>query len=196
VKDAGRVLIAVDAPLGWPRPMGNALARHRAGEPLEVAAHELFRRETDRFIRARIGKQSLDVGADRIARTAHSALKLLADVRRLTGLAIPMAWKSGFRDRVAAIEVYPSATLIAHGINGGGYKKDEKIEERRAIIAQLRRLIALPKDEAAMERSADSLDAAICVLAGLDFLRGEAHAPEDIELALHEGWIWVWAKRT
>src|SRR5262245_11443444 len=48
---SARTLIAFDAPLGWPQPLGKALAAHRAGEPLESLAHHLFRRATDRFVK-------------------------------------------------------------------------------------------------------------------------------------------------
>jgi hypothetical protein len=162
---------------------------------LTVSANDLFRRATDRFVKARLGKQSLDVGADRIARTAHAALKLLADVRQRAGLPIPMAWSPSYSERVAAIEVYPAATLIANGIPDTGYKKKDKIAERKAILGDLERILQLPDDRAAMELSADALDAAVCVLAGLDFLRGDAYKPEDPELAKHEGWIWVRTRR-
>ena len=145
-------------------------------------------------MKARLGKQSLDVGADRIARTAHSALKLLDEVRQKTGLPIPMAWEPNYTERVAAIEVYPAATLIAHGIPDTGYKKKEKVAERKVILGSLEHALQLPEDRAAMELSADALDAAVCVLAGFDFLHGEAYTPEDSELAKHEGWIWVRAR--
>src|SRR5688500_17232343 len=46
-----RALLAFDAPLGWPRPMGESLVAHQAGAFLSVEADELFRRETDRFVR-------------------------------------------------------------------------------------------------------------------------------------------------
>jgi predicted RNase H-like nuclease len=190
-----RALIAFDAPLGWPRPMGAALVAHSAGQPLAGDPNELFRRATDRFVKARVGKQSLDVGADRIARTAHSALKLLAAVRQKTRLPIPMAWEPRYSEQVAAIEVYPAATLMAHGIRDTGYKNKEKIAERKEIMGSLKRLVQLPKDKAEMEGSADALDAAVCVLAGYDFLRGEAYQPEKKELAVHEGWIWVRANQ-
>ncbi|MDA1054881.1 MAG: DUF429 domain-containing protein [Planctomycetota bacterium] len=186
-----RALIALDAPLGWPHLMGESLATHRAGEHLAKTANELFRRETDRFVKTQLGKQSLDVGADRIARTAHSALQLLADVRQRTGLPIPMAWESNYSERVAVIEVYPAATLRSHGIKDTGYKRKDQVAERKAIIGRLERLIQLPEDRAAMERSADALDAGVCVLAAFDFLRGSAQPPEDTELSRHEGWIWV-----
>ena len=42
-------------------------------------------------VRDRIGKQSLDVGADRIARTAHAALQLLHELRGRLGKPIPLA---------------------------------------------------------------------------------------------------------
>jgi hypothetical protein len=175
--------------------LGKALTAHKAGEPLSVPANDLFRRATDRFVKARLGKQSLDVGADRIARTAHAALKLLADVRRRAGLPIPLAWEPSYSERIAVIEVYPAATLIAHGIPDTGYKKKEKIAQRKAIMGGLERIVQLPEDRAVMDLSADALDAAVCVLAGLDFLGGEAYNPEDTELAKHEGWIWVRARQ-
>ena len=88
----GPVLLALDAPLGWPAPLSDRLAAHRAGGALDASAHALFRRETDRDVKARLGKQSLDVGADRIARTAHAALGLLAALRERLGVPLPLVW--------------------------------------------------------------------------------------------------------
>jgi Protein of unknown function (DUF429) len=79
-RPTARWLLALDAPLGWPADMGAALVQHRAGAPIDVQANMLFRRETDRYVARKLRKTPLDVGADRIARTAHAALKLLADV--------------------------------------------------------------------------------------------------------------------
>src|SRR5580704_2830026 len=45
-----RALVALDAPLGWPRPLGRGLAEHRAGSSFAETANELFRRETDRHV--------------------------------------------------------------------------------------------------------------------------------------------------
>jgi predicted RNase H-like nuclease len=109
----GRALLALDAPLGWPASLGKALADHQAGGPLPDPANTLFRRETDRFIWQQTGKLPLDVGADRIARTAHAALALLQELRHLTGLSIPLAWEPDFAADMAAIEVYPAGTLRA-----------------------------------------------------------------------------------
>src|SRR5262249_32957276 len=109
-------------------------------------------------------------------------------------LDIPLAWEPSKSERVAAIEVYPAATLIAHGIPIKGYKKKDNIAARQATIARLERLLLLPEDRARMEQSADALDAVVCVLAGHDFLREACFQPRDTELARHEGWIWVRTK--
>ena len=42
-----------------------------------------------------------------------------------------------------------------------------------------------------LEASPDTLDAAICVIAGADYLSGRAVGPRDEQLAFREGWIWA-----
>ena len=184
-------LLALDAPLGWPEPLGRLLATHQTGAGLYEAPDRPFRRVTAGFVRARVGKQSLDVGADRIARTAHAALSILRELRELTGEPIPLALEPGPPRCLSAIEVYPAATLIAHGLPSSGYKKASQADERRKILDGLASRIQLPKDTGPMEGNADALDAAVCVLAAQDFLTGETPGPEDIALAQREGWIWV-----
>ena len=184
------VLIAIDAPLGWPAPMGCALAVHRAGEPIVVKANDLFRRETDRFIKERIDKQSLDVGADRIARTAHTALRLLGEIGELINEEIGLAWGDLDPRSVSAIEVYPAATLTAHGFLATGYKDADATAARKEILVQLDQALELPPERTAMAGNADVLDAVVCLLAARDFLRGEAMRPTDAVTARKEGWIW------
>jgi predicted RNase H-like nuclease len=191
---AQHALIALDAPLGWPKALGAALHEHAAGDPMRVEPNQLFRRETDLFVKRQIGKQPLDVGADRIARTAQAALNLLDDIRELIGQAIPLAWKPGSASGVSAIEVYPAATLIAHDLQVRGYKRSDGQQARRELVRKLREHIGLPADVSLLEHSDDALDAAVCVLAGADFLRGEVYEPRDLELAKKEGWIWVQRK--
>jgi len=191
LSDAQEALIALDAPLGWPKALGTALYTHAAGDPIRVEPNRLFRRETDLFVKRKIGKQPLDVGADRIARTAQSALNLLDEIRELTGQAIPLAWKPGGLSGVSAIEVYPAATLITHDLQVRGYKRADGQQARRELVNKLRGHISLPADVSILENSDDALDAAVCVLAGADFLRGEVYEPRDLELAKKEGWIWV-----
>jgi uncharacterized protein DUF429 len=186
-----QALIAIDAPLGWPSALGGALSRHQAGGPLVDEAHQLFRRDTDRFIKARIGKQSLDVGADRIARTAFAALGLLSRLRQRLADDIPLAWTPSDLPRWSAIEVYPAATLRAHNISEKGYKDAEAIEPRLEILRRLRFHHDMGSAAPLLERSPDALDALVCTLAGMDFLSGIAMPPENLIVAQREGWIWA-----
>ena len=191
IRAAGeRHVLAMDAPLGWPAPLGAALVEHHAGEPLAPEADQLFRRETDRFVHNELGKVPLEVGADRIARTARAALELLAEVRELSGQPLPMAWEPGADSGV--LEVYPAATLISRGIKIGGYKAKTAAghEARAAVFERLQEAVVTSiKRELVMENG-DLLDALVCVLAGADFARGDGFPPEDRDRAEREGWIW------
>ena len=184
-------LLALDAPLGWPAGLGEYLQQHQAGASIRLDANSLFRRNTDRFVKQTTGKLPLDVGADRIARTAHAALGLLQDLRERSGQPIPLAWQPELSPGIQAIEVYPAGTLAAYGIDARGYKKREGRAQRRALLRFLDQRLSLPQDRALMEDNDDALDAALCVLAGLDFLRGRAMEPKDLQRARKEGWIWV-----
>ena len=184
-------LLAIDAPLGWPAPLARALRRHSAGDALAVAPNDMFRRETDRFIQRQIRKTPLDVGADRIARTAHAALRILGDLRKKTGAAVPLIWNPDPPTGFTAIEVYPAATLVAHGFRSSGYKKPKQVNKREEITSRLAGVLTLPADTSQMTRNADVLDAVVCLLAAKDFLDGRAMEPVDASLALQEGWIWT-----
>ena len=130
-----------------------------------------------------------DVGADRIARTAHAALQLLQELRAITRRPIPLAWVPRFKD-VAAIEVYPAATLTAYRIQASGYKRADQASARVEMIEALRDHLRLPADVSPMRERADVLDAAVCVLAAADFMNDRVVYPEDDVLAAQEGWIW------
>ena len=187
-------LIAIDAPLGWPRPLAISLTSHSAGASIGTSADDMFRRATDVFVKCATGKRPLDVGADRIARTALVALRLLDDLRTGLGAAIPLAWDPADVTEHAAIEVYPAATLMAHGIDVGrtGYKKSGQTVERRKILDALRKRMTIPEECCGdLSGNADLLDAAVCVLAARDFITGRAVPPPDRCLAEHEGWIWT-----
>lgn len=88
----GTCLLCIDAPLGWPEPMVTLLGQHLAGEKLHDDGNNFFRRETDRFIKRVYNKNPLDIGADRIARVALSALSALSIIHalRLTAGALPL----------------------------------------------------------------------------------------------------------
>ena len=115
LSDYKEALIAFDTPLGWPQKLGSCLTAHRAGFLVQAEANNLFRRMTDVAIKERLGKQPLEVGANLIARTAVAALAMLDQIRRSTGLKIPLAWAIHESERWRAIEVYPAATRIGHG---------------------------------------------------------------------------------
>ncbi len=186
----GPLLLALDAPLGWPAALGKTLIAHLAGAPVAEAANRLFRRETDRAVRRITGKQPLDVGAGWIARTAHWALAFLAELRQQSGLDIPLVWNREVVD-VGAIEVYPAATLIGHGVEITGYKNVKNVERREAVLAKLAQYFVIETFQEMLLTGPDVLDACLCVLAGLDFLRNDALPPGvHLETAKREGWIW------
>lgn len=186
-------LLAVDSPLGWPAPLAAALAGHRAGVPIPTGPDALFRRATDRFVREHAGKQPLEVGADRIARTAVAALRLLGEVADLLGGPIPLAWAPRRLAVVSAIETYPAAWLLSRGLPARAYKdaSAEALARREAILTAIRP--SLGTGEEALETlraSSHLLDACICLFCGVDFLCGRCSPPPDPELAAIEGWIW------
>lgn len=174
------VVIGLDAPLGWPRALGAELSKHQAGAHIGVDSNALFRRVTDGDIKRRLGKQPLDVGADRIARTAAAALRLIDALRMATGRRVPLAWSPRERERWTAIEVYPAATRIAHGAPAGG-----------GSIEGLAAALDCSGVMDAVRRSPDAADACVCALAVADFLAGRAVPPADEATARVEGWIWV-----
>ena len=184
-------ILAMDAPLGWPIKLGHQLSHHSAGERIDCEPNELFRRETDRVVKEKLGRQPLDVGADRIARTAHAALQLLGELGQVTGCPIPLAWHSDV-EGVSAIEVYPAATLTAYRIRSSGYKRKDQPEARAEIVEGLRSHLELPDDVSLVLSNADALDAAVCVLAGADYVSGRAVQPTDMAAAEKEGWIWFY----
>jgi predicted nuclease with RNAse H fold len=143
----------------------------------------MFSRLTDREIKNRLGKKPLEVGADRIARTALAALNLLEDIREATGRAIPLAWTQEEIKETKpwqAIEVYPAATRLAHGTDGKG-----------GSLEGLEDLIDCSAISEIEEQTPDAIDAIVCTLAAADFLLGRAVRPEDMQTAKIEGWIWA-----
>lgn len=186
-----KVILAIDAPLGWPEDLGNSLCHHLAGQALAVEPNLMFRRETDRFIKKTLGKQSLDVGADRIARTAYAALKILGELQLSIKNKIELAWNPEKLNQVSVIEVYPAATLQCYGIQSVGYKAKEQEVQREDILNGLIKAMDIRCDSQQMRQSADVLDSAVCLLAAKNFLNGDVYFPRNLEKAKKEGWIWV-----
>ena len=153
-------------------------------------SNTLCRWDTDRVVCDRIGKQSLDVGADRIARTAHAALQLLHQLRSRLGQPIPLAWFTPISG-MHAIEVYPAATLAAHGIDARGYKASSGGAHRERVLSELRQRLTVHASVPDIDRASDGLAAALCVLAAHDFLVGAGITPDSTMLHHTEGWVWV-----
>ena len=228
------VLIAINAPLGWPGKMIEALTKHEAGDGLPsldtdaddygsemafaLGDHEMehatrwrkernrfFRRETERIVReawwgrqaapGTFGPTGLDVGADKSARTAHAALRLLKAIRRNTGLEIPVITDcSGPITQTSAIEVYtgwprtPTQDAEATpGIDDQGQQQGEAVG------------VAVKKTP--HDRS--KLNASTAVHTAIAFLERGVGRPNDHDLDLaiakREGWIWFptkeWLRR-
>lgn len=202
VCDSEPALLALDAPLGWPISMGAALIGHSAGSLPSAAADCMFQRQTDRLIQEQLGKKPLDVGADRIARTAHSALRHLDQIRESLDRAVPLAWNPARITGAQVIEVYPAATLLAHGFSkttdasykGTGSEHRKAREKLTTKLAKNEDLRGIAGDvRLRMEETDHALDAVVCCLAAVNFLRGDAMPPEpdQVPLAKKEGWIWV-----
>ncbi len=191
---SGPTLLALDAPLGWPSRFGPALRGHAAGDVIAREANQLFRRATDDAVHAALKKRPLDIGADRIARAALAALRLLGDVREDLNQPIRLCWEPKTLTRTQAIEVYPAATLKERDFIHTGYK-GSAAEARVARESISRKLSGeLKIDSAALQQGRESdhlLDAMICVVAGFDFLDGKCLKPDNQSNVQREGWIWV-----
>lgn len=200
-------LLALDAPLGWPIQLTRALRNHSAGAPLGRPSdacgkdpnpgNHLFRRHTDRFIAQKFRGAPLDIGADRIARVARSALELLGRLGDSEDgqSAVPLLWEPRGLKRLGAIEVYPRLTLL-HAQSSGKelhYKSSKDAEENRREIVEevLPARLTFNKDDLrptrlkskSLDYDHDRIDAVLCVLAGLHFLLAESVAPEHPEAA-------------
>lgn len=210
------ILLALDAPLGWPDEMRHVLQTHVAGAlptpdgvtfsgPEDEKKHRdlMFARRTDRVVYDKVEKKPIDVGAEKIARAAHAALYLLHSIREHTKMDIPLAWTPGCVAEAQAIEVYPAATLESRGVSSMGYKgrADEErgdgktnAEIRGERLRELRAEVEVPERVIPTAIETDhAFDAVVCCLAAADFV-DESVIPLDEEPPLRaerEGWIWV-----
>lgn len=89
------------------------------------------------------------------------------------------------------MEVYPAATLKAYGAICRGYKGSEAAKRvREALVRRFASSLADVVQRQALV-SDHVFDAAICTIAGFDFLAGTCLKPRDQARARREGWIWV-----
>ena len=207
----GRTLLALDAPLGWPVHLTRALHDHRAGAPLEHPdekasadpnpGNHLFRRHTDRFLAGKFPGAPLDIGADRIARVARSALDLLGRLGTTDDRQspVPLLWDPEHLERLGAIEVYPRLTLrhlspkkAEIHYKAKASKNPNHSKKRCAIVDDLLRprltldpedLRPKPKKDGPSDYDHDRIDAVLCALEGLHFLLGKGVGPQHPEAA-------------
>ena len=184
------VLVAIDAPLGWPAAFAKSLQGHRAGDALSASKEALFSRETDRLVRARTGLMPLSVSADRIARTAAAALELITGLRERLDNSLPLLLDPSEAQNGGLIEVYPAATLKQRGLPCRGYKRPDHGPVRRKILNGISSEINLAGFESVCIDSDHCLDAVLCVLTAIDFVERRCAGPDSTDLALQEGWIW------
>ena len=194
------VLFALDAPLGWPLAMQQAFANgHAPGEVFASDKDRMFSRESDRMIQERFLKKPLEVGADRIARAGHSALRMLQTFRELCGKEIEMAWEPGKVRGWQAIEVYPAATFWVYDPADPPTKKQKAHQGRRkketSKIEEV--LINEGVDITPFTQAGNDhvWDAGLCLLAGRDFASGRSDVirpgGEQLEIVKAESWIWT-----
>jgi predicted RNase H-like nuclease len=187
-------LIALDAPLGWPAALGRALSGHSAGGKISDAANKLFRRTTDEVVKEKLRKVPLDVGADRIARTAVAALVVLEELGKLVGNEISLAWSPGLETGVYAIEVYPAGTLRAYEMLGKVTHKGTTDLMKADLLERMEKdgEIECLGGLQAVIGNEHVLDSVICAIAARDFLNGKVVFPSEAQTALaeKEGWIW------
>jgi len=194
LKPASTALLALDSPLGWPALLGKTLFDHNAGLPIHEKANELFRRHTDEVVKEALGKPPLEVGADRIARTAIAALSLLADLGSLIGKNIALTWEPGLDEGIRAIEVYPAGTLRAYQHIGFVPNSGKVDHDKRGLIAKMRKNGRLRFNGSKSVDNQHVLDSVLCAVAATDFVEKKVIFPrtdEERELARKEGWIWV-----
>lgn len=197
IPPTGRVVLALDAPLGWPHSLSRGLAKHVAGAPIADThgPDRLWRRVTDQDVHARFGKLPLEVGANYIARAAWAGLEILRATRERCGRDFAVVLSPDEAPTVA-IETYPAATLRSWlGGDPGSYKARDP-EPRAALLERLTQLAPLtvePSARAAALAVDHTFDAVICVLAGADFALGRTPSvpTEHHEMARTEGWIHV-----
>lgn len=200
LEDHRPLIVAIDAPLGWPVAMGKVLHGHEAAQRIGIPRRDFFTRETDRCVQEATGVPPLWVGADRIACTAHRALEIIGELRGRIKTDLPVLWRAGADSQSGIIEVYPAATLSALGLPHRQYKSGDGAHavSRATILKGLMNgvpehlRVSVGRWRQDLLQNADKLDALVCVRAAIDFVSGEAGAPRKLtDQVRHEGWIWV-----
>jgi hypothetical protein len=138
----------------------------------------------------------LDVGADRIARTALSALSINNELGALTNSKIRLAWNPKLMHGIYSIEVYPAGTLRSYERIGYVTASKDSVANKRKLISKMisKGKIIFEADTRNAISNEHVMDSVLCTVAATDFLEGHAITPastKDKAFARKEGWIWV-----
>jgi predicted nuclease with RNAse H fold len=179
IEHAARVVVAIDAPLAFPRAFtALLLGRGRPRRMPSEIENPLAYRDCDRWIRRAHGKKPLSASYDRLGNPATLAMAVCFALRDAGYRVVPI--DGGPSDR-SVIEVYP-------GVHKRGSSRID------AAIEPLAR--HLPDE---VEPGSDLYDAAICALLGVVFAGGAERlglpgleGPED-DHPTDEGWIYALA---
>jgi len=190
---AARVVkIGIDCAFGWPDEFVSFLAGHsdlaqpQAPDGGMAWRRTLAYRETDRHVRAKVGRWPLSVSTDRIGLTAMRCAGLLGRLAA-SGQAVDRSGRSG-----VVVEVYPGATLRLWKWNLRGYRADPEV--RRGLVDQMQTdapWLDLGEHVGLMVESTDAFDAVVAALGARAAWLGryEKPAPEHQSRAEREGWI-------
>jgi predicted nuclease with RNAse H fold len=188
----------IDAPLGWPRAMADAVYRHSHSGEWPGLQKTAFRyRCTDRAVVERVKAKTgrplnpLSVSSNLIAITTWRIAEVRESLFERSGSRFAL---DGSDD---VFEVYPAAALALWGIDRKGYKgTDSAAKDRRSVLVQ-----ALEKAAPWLSWNGETRDLAIETDHSLDAVlaslvtraanQGLTLQPTDTqrEAALAEGWI-------
>lgn len=173
-----RLALGIDAPLAFPRALGELLAGRgvECAVPQREIDNPYAYRDCERWLHQQYGKKPLSATFDRLGNNATLALSMLP---RLGDLQLVPRLEP-HADR-AVLEVYPALAKVAG-----------KASPAREEIAA-----SLPPDVVA---GTDRYDAALCALMALQYAAGGAvaalpalvSAPSDFPL--DEGWVYHFAR--
>lgn len=212
-----KVLIAIDAPLGW--PIKFKVQEHSAGNFFEVDSLDdpksfFFQRETERHIKkvteGSNGKiNPLEVTSSFIAGTTYSSLYLIDKINATYCKTVnesKMGCERMVFDRkeydkpnfnLGVIEVYPSMTLSVLCLPHDDYKWKKKSEippEKAKRQNKIKNFISGEVKVGVKKLvNDDVIDAFICLITARSFLNDEVVKPEDLKISpdvyRKEGWI-------
>ncbi|TLQ00348.1 DUF429 domain-containing protein [Nesterenkonia salmonea] len=189
---AGVTKIGVDCALGWPDEFVAFVASHsNLAQPQTADGGMEWRRtlafrETDRFVREKVGRWPLSVSTDRLGLTAMRCAGLLGRLAA-HGLQVDRSGREGI-----VVEVYPGATLRQWDWDIRGYRTDPEV--RRLLVQRIESeapWLEIRPHQELMVDSPDAFDAVIAALSARAAAVGQYSSPppQHKARAEREGWI-------